>query len=177
MDDNNDWVTVSYNKMKKRLDIKNTKKNTLNSDKNTYLESLHNRQDFLFILLNKYNILDCKCKELLSKEIQKYSKYIKLIKKSNTEKDFMIQKNNIKLSIKNMNTILNKDNLYLLIGMGFISDKNNILLKDLPEFKQEVEKYNQYLVKKNESKSSKTVKLINTNHKIESNKSYASLFK
>ena len=153
LDNKNEWTTVSYKKKVKRDERRKNNDNLLKDEINKYLQSLNNRSDFVYLQLNKYIILDCRCKELISAEITKYNLAIKNIKKSKTSQYFTSNKALIASYIKKMNEILNKKNIFRLIGMECITDQNNVQLKDLPEFKDEVLQYEEYLKNREKNNS------------------------
>ena len=187
LDSQDEWITVSYNKKQKKIERKKKKedsnKSFINKEIITFLNSLENRTDFVYLLLNTFIIKDCRCKELLDCELSKYGKSIKNLKRAKTIKDLNLNKSSINKSIKDMNAILNKDNIYILIGKEFITDKNGVQLKCLPDFKEEVIKYDEYIKKAlNNTETHKEDNLhekkdIESINIIREGISYASLFK
>ena len=180
--DSKDWITVTRKgKNKNKITKKNKNKieqNKLNDIISNYQKLLDNRQDFVYITLKKYQLCECNCKKILAQEIIKFKKIYELLINSRTIKFFEQKKKEISDSIFNMNKILNKNNWFILIGMGLIKDQNENLLKDLPEFNKELLLYEIYLKKKNENQNNneKILKTTDTSFTKEG-KSFVSLFK
>ena len=75
-----------------------------------------------------------------------------------------------------MNKIINKDNFYILVGKGLIENEEGIPLKDLDEYQELVQKY-ENLINLPKNTSDKLVSKDLEISYVTKDKSYASLFK
>ena len=178
---NNEWTVVSYDKKKKREKSKEKKKNDLQDKIDEFVTNIENRNDFVYNLLKTNSILPSKYYDELLKEVEIYKNVLKKIRKCKDFTYFEKKKNEILISIKNMNRIINKDNFYILVGEGLIENHEGILLKDLAEYNEFVEKYKKIHDIQNTNSDSVLMSELSKKNLpysyVSDNKSFASLFK
>lgn len=176
---NNDWNIVSYKKKKKEM---SEKKNLLESEIELFINKIEYRDDFVYMLLKDNSLFPSKYYDDLSLEIDRYKILVRKLKKSKDLNYFNKKKDQILMSIKNMNKIINPENLHILIGEGLIEDNDGILLKDLDKYKFYLDKYNKECDLKNKSAHkvpvvpSSDISSISQSF-VSSEKTFASLFK
>lgn len=172
---NNDWNIVSYKKKKKEMP---EKKNLLESEIDLFINKIEYRDDFVYTLLKDNSLFPSKYYDDLSLEIDRYKILVRKLKKSKDLNYFKKKKDQILISIKNMNKIINPENLHILIGKGLIEDNNGILLKDLDKYKSYLDKYNKECDLKNKSTHKvPAISSSDTQSFVNSEKTFASLFK
>ena len=173
---NNEWTIVSTDKKKKREKIKQQKKTLLQEKIEEFVISIENRNDFVYVLLKDHSIYPSEYYDKLSKEIELYKSILSKIKRCKDVNYFEKKKNELLLCIKNMNKIINKDNFYILVGKGLIENEEGIPLKDLDEYQELVQKY-ENLINLPKNTSDKLVSKDLEISYVTKDKSYASLFK
>ena len=145
------------------------------------MTNIENRNDFVYNLLKTNSILPSKYYDELLKEVEIYKNVLKKIRKCKDFTYFEKRKNEILISIKNMNRIINKDNFYILVGEGLIENHEGILLKDLAEYNEFVEKYKKIHDIQNTNSDSVLMSELSKKNLpysyVSDNKSFASLFK
>jgi len=200
-DDTSEWTTVESSKIKKpevRNKLQEKKRRNLeyrlNKTINDFLDSVEedNKKIFVMTLLDK-NIQakdDSRLKTELNKILYDLEKNYEAIKTSRSFGYFNKIKGYVDNNISRLNNLVNKDNLYELIGKNLLTDKEGVLLSTKAEYESEMVKFSmelkaKELILKNEPESESESKIVkpkrhvfaSNSAKVKSNKSFASLFK
>jgi len=197
-DDTSEWTTVENSKIKKpevRNKLQEKKRRNLeyrlNKTINDFLDSVeeNNKKIFVMTLLEK-NIQakdDSRLKTDLNKILYDLEKNYEAIKTSRSFGYFNKIKGYVDNNISKLNYLVNKDNLYILIGNNLLTDKEGVLLSSKAEYESEMIKFSMELKSKELAlkKEPETVKsekpkrhvFASNSAKVKSNKSFASLFK
>ena len=199
-DDNSEWTTVENSKVKKpevRNKLQEKKRRNLeyrlNKTINEYLDSVNdsNKNIFVMTLLEK-NIQakeDSILKTRLNKILYDLEKNYEAIKTARSFGYFNKIKGYVEGNISKLNSLVNEDNFYQLIGNNLLIDSEGFLLSEKDEYKSEMEKFllefKTKELKVEDQTETEPVQVVKTKKhvfsansaKVKSNKSFASLFK